>query len=72
MFQVVGCLIVIANLIVETAYLFKTKFATVTYLGCYLTTYTLKLLIPLIIVLVNLKTYVIGKFPKEYKDELDI
>jgi hypothetical protein len=46
----------IANLIVETAYLFKNKFKTVNLSVFYITIYTLKLLIPLIIVLVNFKT----------------
>ena len=46
----------VANLVIETAYLFKKKFESVYLSVFYITIYTLKLLIPLIIVLANLKT----------------
>ena len=51
----------LVNLVTEIAYLYRHNFATVTIFGCYIFACTLKPVLFIVIVLINLKRNVIGK-----------
>lgn len=70
--RVIGCIIMLANFVTETTYLIRSKFATSMYFFCYIVFFFLKLLIPTIIIFVNFKRFVIGKYPRSYTNENDV
>lgn len=49
--RIVGCIIALASLITEVAYLVKHRFSSLTYWICYLTVCFLKLAIPVFVML---------------------
>ena len=62
--QCVGCLIMIANLMTESAYLFKNRFSSIHYFSWYVVVFAMKLIVTVILIGVNLYTKVIRKRPK--------
>ena len=54
--QCAGCLIMIANLVTESAYLFKNRFSSKSYFSWYVAVFVLKIVFPVILLGVN--TYV--------------
>ena len=62
----------IANFVTEMAYLFRNKFSTVMYFSCYTIICALKIIIPSVIILVNLKRFVIGKLPRAFTYDIEM
>ena len=55
----------IANTATEIAYLFNNKFASVALFTSYIVFCVLKITLPVIVIIINLKCLVIGKSPAE-------
>jgi hypothetical protein len=55
----------IANTATEMAYLFRNKFASVALFTSYVVFCVLKITFPVIVIIINLKCFVIGKPPAE-------
>jgi hypothetical protein len=70
--RIIGCLIMVANLVTEMTYLFRNKFSTVMYFSLYTIIGGLKFLIPIVIILVNFKRFVIGKLPRAFTYDLEM
>ena len=67
----VGCMLMMANVITETAYLFKNRFSTVLFFSCYLGVCALKATLPFVIMAISLVQNVCCKKPKGYMYDLD-
>jgi hypothetical protein len=61
----------IANTATEMAYLFRNKFASVALFTSYVVFCVLKITFPVIVIIINLKCFVIGKLPAETNDTPD-
>ena len=59
----------IANLVTESAYLFKNRFSSKSYFSWYVAVFVLKIVFPVILLCVNTYVQVIRKLPKVHNNE---
>lgn len=69
--RLVGCMVMLLNVVTEYAYLFKHKFSSITFFIMYSVTCLLKLALPVLLVLIGFKSKVIGKVPKAFTYDID-
>lgn len=67
----IGCVISLASLITELAYLFTYRYSSLTYWILYLVICFFKVMVPVTWCFVSLRRKVLGKKPKSYLYDLD-
>ena len=61
--RMVGCMLMMANVVTETAYLFKNRFSTVLFFSCYFGVCVLKATLPFVIMAISFVQNVCFKKP---------